>query len=171
VAGAIPMQRRRFTLIDAMILVAATAIGLSLSRVYFLQRPTHFRVAAISPLLATWTAALLILRARPPRPNRRKLVRQPGMAACCSIAVAILFAMMDSLIRAGKSYWKFGTIDFSNYVLVVEATANVAPSVAAVWLVLALSGLRRPDPDWIGKAGRVIGVCWIILYLVLEYEM
>jgi hypothetical protein len=37
-----------------------------------------------------------------------------------------------------------------------------SPAVAGAWLALVLSGRWRPEPDWIDRAGRAFGVCWIV---------
>ena len=45
-----------------------------------------------------------------------------------------------------------------------------APAVAAAWLGLALSRRWRPEPGWIDRVGRLIGVLWLLtLYFDWEY--
>jgi len=87
---------RKCTLFDAMILVAATAAGMALLRMFlaegrffqgafFQGRFTSYVLSGIEaafPFLMTWTFALVILGLRQPRPRIRRLVRQPGIAAC-----------------------------------------------------------------------------------------
>jgi hypothetical protein len=89
------------TVLDAALLIAATAIGLALIRltypllVWALDSPeaNEFAVRTLlervgiwviitSPMLVAWTVVLPILRLMPPRPALRKLLRQPGMLAC-----------------------------------------------------------------------------------------
>lgn len=46
----------------------------------------------------------------------------------------------------------------------IQMAAFAAPcgySVAAVWLLLALSGHWRPERSWIDRLGRVLGLVWI----------
>jgi hypothetical protein len=46
----------------------------------------------------------------------------------------------------------------------VQMAAFSAPcgwTVAAIWLLLALSGRWRPEPSWIDRLGRLLGVVWI----------
>ena len=87
---------RRFSVLDAMILIAATAFGLAFSRAYFREyfqarhnQELHWlrwaivagalRSIVYLPVLASWSLALVILRLRIPRPRRRRLVlRQDG---------------------------------------------------------------------------------------------
>jgi hypothetical protein len=100
---------RKLTLRDAMILVAATAIGLAAirgaipgvlhvlptsPRVRFLvPRPALdvcLIILAAWPLPAMWTLALPVMRLCSPRPAWRRLARQPGVTACCAVAMASL---------------------------------------------------------------------------------
>ena len=36
-------------------------------------------------------------------------------------------------------------------------------AVALVWLVVDAGGRRLPEPTWVDRAGRVLGVTWLIL--------
>src|SRR4051812_9573248 len=92
---------RDFTLLDAMIVVATTAVGCGLikwSRIDFLRliypdpryRPfprgyitqcVHGMSWTVVPFLASWSLGLLFIRMRRPRPERRRLFRQPGVVA------------------------------------------------------------------------------------------
>jgi hypothetical protein len=101
-------ERRTITLFDVMMVVAATAIGLSLVQ-FGWQRtvagnwistwpvsakysdggypstrwvvPIAGRVGPFLPCLVAWTGAFLVIRLRGPRPRRRRLLRQPGLVA------------------------------------------------------------------------------------------
>ena len=48
-------------------------------------------------------------------------------------------------------------------VLVTSFTSPCGIAVAAVWLVLALSGRWRPEKSWIDRLGRMLGVTWIAI--------
>ncbi len=92
-----------------MILVAATAAGLALTRLYYpsLAReetflspvrpygwfasrlPSRRELAGLNLPLATWTLALFVFQWRPPRPSRRRLVRQPGFAVNLAATVGL----------------------------------------------------------------------------------
>jgi hypothetical protein len=104
---------RPFTVLDAMILVAATAVGIWLGRstqdfvtsdwpvvewpdywgkdagtAYQETRWFLHRVSlAALPVAWPWTLALLVLRLRRPRPPVRRLIRQPGFAAGVAVTV------------------------------------------------------------------------------------
>jgi len=115
---------RRFTVMDSMVLVAATAIGLTLTyggwewdfwqsncdarSLLSSQKPLTFsdKVSICAeeaeewvfehgvPMLVSWTAAVLALRLRSPRPKLRRLARQPGF---CAVLVPILVIAARSL--------------------------------------------------------------------------
>ncbi|MGO9465028.1 MAG: hypothetical protein ACLQIB_12215 [Isosphaeraceae bacterium] len=99
---------RKFTLLDAMILVAATAAGLALLRMLlaegrfslgaiFVGRFTSRVLGGIEwayPFLMMWTFALVILGLRPPRPPIRRLARQPGMAACSAASLILVVQLL-----------------------------------------------------------------------------
>jgi hypothetical protein len=177
---------RRFGLIDAMALLAATAVGLAWGRrdlVATVQarvistgfvsnnsmhtRPVEFADRLItftrgtSHLLACWTLAVLILRLRSPRPRRARLVCQPGtvaVATATAYAVAVAARILVAfLIRAKyKPAW-------SDYVAQAINTYETATAITASWLILALSGRWRPERTWIDRSGCLIGLAWIAL--------
>jgi hypothetical protein len=45
-----------------------------------------------------------------------------------------------------------------------------SPAVAGAWLALALSGRWRPERDWLDRAGRALGVCWIVSPLIASWS-
>ena len=113
-------SRQRFTLLDAMVLLAALALGLALMRGYTREwgriryspqilpggwgaRPWDTRdwiawaaqtslnrFTFLMPLLATLTATVLLLRLRPPRPRLSLLLRQPGIVAAAAATTAVV---------------------------------------------------------------------------------
>ncbi|MGO9465027.1 MAG: hypothetical protein ACLQIB_12220 [Isosphaeraceae bacterium] len=99
---------RRFTLLDAIILMAATAAGLALLGMYLAQgwffggaffygRFESYvlsGIEAVFPFLILWTFALVILRLRQPRPRIRRLARQPGMAACSAASLILVVQLL-----------------------------------------------------------------------------
>src|SRR4051794_29531136 len=89
---------RRFMLADAMILVAATAMGIAWTRAYVMGiQPFQFSasfhgngmsfllrfwIPVAVPCLAMWSVAAFILAFSRPRPVLRRLAHQPGFVAC-----------------------------------------------------------------------------------------
>jgi len=123
---------RRLAVKDMMVLVAATAMGIAWARggwawMYIVRHETNadlppawrrldlivraFPIAL--PCLATWTLAFLGLRLCQPRPRMRRLVLQPGTAACVAATLGLAVFALDFgltsfwwwLLRADTSMW------------------------------------------------------------------
>ena len=120
--------KRRFTLIDAITLVAAVGIGLAWVRynrtnvlsyfvtdLYDAERdhypiPRPWRgvwyyvsllwvwLASFLPLFAVTTVAIVALRFRQPRRPLRRLVKQPGFVACAAASLALVSSGVGNAI-------------------------------------------------------------------------
>ena len=169
---------RKFTLVDAMLLIMWSAIGIALVRAILpnisaiimsiladLAHPPKqgesatsdaWKVALLagSPLLAAWTVALLLARLGRPRPHLRRVLRQPGAVAC---AVATLAMAVDATWIIPIWVRKAPLMAAYSFVCHVD----VGFAVLGSWAVLVLSGRCRPEPSWIDRAGRIIGAIWI----------
>ena len=183
-----PIPTRRFTLLDAMILIVALAAVLPATKqilgravvpwfspmpMYFPARngPDWHNIRTISmgltPCLASLTIALTALQWRRPKLTFRMLGRGPGLAACGVATVVLVveaifgleFEGVESL--AGFPIWwlPFGM-------------RNAGGAVLGAWIALALSGRwrRRWRRDGLDKLGRVLGVWWSISYLLMLLE-
>ncbi|HEV3166708.1 MAG TPA: hypothetical protein VGZ22_21965 [Isosphaeraceae bacterium] len=185
-----PTPRRRFNLLDCLVLVAVTAPGLA----YVIRLPRHSgrmpdwwewsarRSIELMPLLALCTLALVVLRLRKPRPTCPRLMRQPGMVAGCtatvSIAVITLGGIVSSvynscqLARAGVVPFAqglkddFGHVDLFIWWNTLEWASHVGLAVLACWVVQWLGGRWRPEPSWIDRCLRILGVLWIVVQLI-----
>jgi hypothetical protein len=107
--------------------------------------------------------ALVLLRFLGPRPGLRQIARQPGAAACWAASVTVLarYAMAAISIPfapQGARMLLYGAVIGSSYL--------PGPAVGAVWLNLVLGRRWRPDPSWIDRAGRVVGVFWMVYFVV-----
>jgi hypothetical protein len=189
---------RRFTLADAMVLVAATAAGIAIARegqrslttillfvdggprVDFFERlkrvlsPLARGTVVWGPVLTCWALALLALRLRRPRPIRRRLFAPPGVAACFIAMVLVGFGTAES---AWKSCMSPDFDVIGGYVIhaaprapeLVRAlqggstSATVGFGVAALWIWMAISSRWRSEPHWIDRAGRILGVTWLVV--------
>ncbi|OJW18664.1 MAG: hypothetical protein BGO49_23340 [Planctomycetales bacterium 71-10] len=175
-----PTPERRFTLLDAMVLIAATAAALTFIRATGLSflEPTfdhpRAKYAALArheasmamPFLTSWTLAFFGLRLIPPRPRLRRLGRQPGTAACIAaiLAVAIhsmwlLSVFIGVVDPVGKGWLRVPRFFF-------ESFGDVAPyAIIGAWSTYALSARRRPRTDWVDRFGNILGVAWIVAVL------
>lgn len=99
-----------------------------------------------------------------------RLARQPGTVACGAISLVLVVVIGLSIaFELGfdrRDPIAFGVIK----VVAIQMTSDdafnhltplAAWATAASWLVLAVGGRWRPEPDWIDRAGRVIGITWI----------
>ncbi len=167
-------NRRRFTITDAMILVAGAAVGLSGMRALYAgwlwpppAYPGHFGDwALVGPptcVVAALAVTILLLNVRRPRPRWRRLVIRPGVIACAATVAGILLGwghslLFKTLVAGGRSQsftWVGGGFEWS------AAARDVPEFVMGAWLALWLSGRWSPDPTWIDRTGRVVGVFWI----------
>jgi hypothetical protein len=185
-------EQRRLTLLDLVILITATAIGLSLVQFGWPRKfggawifiwpvsssgggypsktwvlPVAKRAAPFLPCLAAWTGGFLVMRLRSPCPRGRRLLRQPGLVA----AVAALSTLTIEWILLTSSAWYDGRFRFMSPLRINDFVANgvvllahhAGWAVIVAWLTLALAGRWRPEPSWIDRFGRVLGCMWIAI--------
>ena len=186
----------RASIADAMLLVAATAVGLAACRYTVegflggstsLFRPfapfergvnslavvisaSDFMAIALT-LVGGWTFILPLIRVRSQRIGRRRLLRQPGFSACLAAMCGMLAGGLNLAVTFGIDRVVGGRrhlplpIWVRLYVfddLIVDAGLVVA----AVWLFQALAGRWRARADWVDRAGRFLGVVWIVAGMV-----
>lgn len=189
VGGARPVRAapdRPFGIGDGLILVAATAAGLGLTRAvapalslddlweflttpprglwdpFYLDALLELVVLVLTPMLMAWTPACLLMRLRSPRPSRRRLARQPGAMAClfatsvCAIEVGFLAARLAW--DADSYQWPR---DYFKAVLLGSFPLGAA--VATCWATLILGGRWAPEPTWIDRLGRLLGATWLVV--------
>ena len=157
---------RRFTILDGMILVAASAVWSLGSRPTlrsFLEgwrklRRQGLSLDSLSDLWQSWvvvyvsvvggvgilTVAFLFIRLHRPRPALRRLIWQPGMMACTIIVAFIPMLFLVNHRVATPVLW-----------------LAMSAGVATAWLAAWSCGRLRPEPGWIDRLGRVLGACWI----------
>jgi hypothetical protein len=166
-------QRRPFTLGDAMILIIALALGLAVARPAISS--LAFKIRSL-PLNYFWSLgaaltlarnlniivfiflnfllpAFVIVRLKRPRAPLRWVIRQPGFAACaapCAVFLAsVPFALLNASGLAGRM------IEISVRVLLIAA----AP---LAWVTLIATRRWYPEPSWIDRCGRFLGVLWMV---------
>lgn len=167
----VDMAECRFTLLDAMILVAGAAVSAAIARSFLLK--TNFypgRLIAIegayilsaSHVLLGWTLAVLACQAWRRGRLGRRVARWPGTAACLAVFVVASFNLMYAwTVSLARS-------DSARIFLAVSLARphTMASAVAVVWCVLLVSGRWRPARAWPDRLGRAVGWAWIALYLV-----
>jgi hypothetical protein len=185
-------QRTRFTLADAMILVAALALGLALLRSAWHNNFFSMNIMALAAgqklppgyvfldrlTVSAWcvlpmlTLAVLIPTALRPKPVRRDAIGGPGFVACLIAMLAPVLPLERFLSKKmGPNGFGFGDL-ISNVVLYqhmvpflsTDILVVVGSTIAAGWLALVLVGQWRPKPIWTDRLGCAIGACWVFLY-------
>jgi hypothetical protein len=188
----LPDAPRRFTLIDAMVLVAAVGVSFVLIRDYVqdsriaralsaalpdewgaadLWRRATVYAGIISPLAVALSLALFVLRIRRPRPSLRQALRQPGMLAS---TVAVLgTGIFVAKVLLGEWYlYQTGTSMSRplHWLWMMRLPWN-GELVAVAWLLSWAGGLWRPEPSWIDRAGRILGAYWIASGVFCDYVL
>jgi hypothetical protein len=174
-----------------MILVAAAAAAIAWTQVVFeesFRRANNgwpwstwpyssfiyfFHPAAVPPLMTT-TIALALLRLRRPRPAWRRLARKPGAVACGVAASALAIQWMQVMI--GKCLYRILNMipnmpPVPTSWTIAVGLSDVGLAVIGAWLVLASGRRWGAEPSWIDRLGRLLGACWIGLFLIHHFML
>jgi hypothetical protein len=181
--------RRRFQLADAMILLAATAMGfgvmLSIARVakrspydwfaeLISQKPWYdlvagsgkFTVLALltMPLVMMVTLALLPIWLVGTRRRFRQLARRPGLMASCASSLAMVFLALPVLVGALAVgvRWDGLLRLLADEQAVLSATIYGGLAVLVSWLTLFVGGRWRSEATWLDRLGRAMGLYWMM---------
>ena len=173
---------RRFTLADAMLLVAATAPGLVLLRIaaglglFSTERGPNdpwgrdfIEQLAIAGgcLLVPIALLVLVLSLRGRGTQSRDIAQGPGFTACVALVVASVLPIAWFAVRVAKAD-EFNrsneiSLNFNNSFGRLELYGG--PMIAGAWLALALSGRWRPGETWLDRLGCFVGACYIIMFV------
>ncbi len=172
--------RRKVTILDAMILVAAIACGFALRRITdpalgdfgawdanWLGRVSGQSLAEAVPFLMALTVAVLAMRVRRPRPQWRRIFRQPGTAACVAAIVPLASAWLQFAFAAWRNPGFLDPLSGSVDLRLTQGTFLAGLWVLASWLALAISGRRRPERSRLDKFGRLVGLGWIVVWALV----
>jgi len=179
-----------------MILVAATAAGLAVGREWgklrafeFVSAPgppilpfdlmtgksarsfdlVRFLYRASLPFLWTLPLAFLIIRLLPPRPRFRRLVRQPGMAACCSAILAMIFVASRTLILSAGVRAAFNRGYAASWWALEVTAPEIAMMVGGAWFILAMGGWWRPERSWVDRLGIALAFGWLSVAFLASF--
>jgi hypothetical protein len=178
-----PAETRPFGLLDLMILVVACAPAIVVLRDRYesfrgLATPDTYRTveafhAAANILLmaATMSLAVMVLA----RARSATLLTRPGPAACLAAAAAVVvmvtrLSLKTYAMLSGPNYGPF-LIRYI-YPQVGGRGARVGFAVLGAWAALLMTRGWRPQPSWLDRAGRALGLAWIamaLLHLILPW--
>jgi hypothetical protein len=160
------------TILDGLILVAATAVGFALARAGYLSlgwgtRPDRIARLAdgtrlASCLVLAWTMAFLPIRMRMPRPPWREVLRQPGLVACCAVCLSVVVGTITVVPLVVFASAKLDSFSVQNIAVSVMSNQSIAHAVAAAWMALAFSGVGRSDGGWVDRLGMALGTFWVL---------
>jgi hypothetical protein len=174
--------RRPFTLLDGMILVAATAGGFGLCRAIFVERfaqlwtsrPVSGRIALTylfsQPCVVMEMIGYIVICLRQPRPRLRRIMDQPGMVACMTVVGFLSFTILSfaAILPFGQgTYFPGPRLWLDAFLTIFPAPAGIA--VAVAWIILALGRRWRCDRNWIGGLGLALGIYWFGAATILAW--
>lgn len=167
--------KRRFTLTDAAILIAATAIGLALLRPAlaplqvrrmgffgrwpWLESSIFHGLLYVTPVFFALSAASVALSLRQPRRPFRSIARSPGFVLNVSAIAGMLCMFMH---YAGQTAIDPGRADMT-YMHVVSTglPGDVGYFVIGAVITLGLFRRLRPRPIWTDRLGWTLGWVWV----------
>jgi hypothetical protein len=192
-SGAPGNSARRFGITDLMGLVLAVACGLAIARCSSIVRAdfestsgSPFKsllvrcanlgdeTAVALMLLTPVTVILTVLRLHRNRTDFRRLMREPGFVACLAFGLGAIVTLTKYLLHEVVIRWAMPEIHamrigqsraiLSRFASGWGPFSSVAGLVVlASWTILWLGGRWRPEPTWVDRAGRVLGIVWIAM--------
>ncbi len=168
-------KHRRFTLADAMILVASSAVGIALLRTASVSVPVSNSYPAIETLYASawlpclWSVAIVLIRLRGPCPGRRRLARRPGWMACLGALVGAMILVVENggsfVVHRIRGSLPVPFLTPGSWVWMTTRGLWAGPGlmVVAVWMTLAVGGRWRTERAWDERVGLALGAYWILL--------
>jgi hypothetical protein len=182
--------RRRWTLLDAMLLIAALAVAIAWTRALvpiirergdmdspmWARMPWQSRLIwwppAATPGLMMGSLFLVYLSARPPRPPWREITQRPGAvvggAALAAFIVQLALVVLGKILGQVPGMVRPGPgsamdQEFLIWRLATDLSGIVGYVVMGAWLTLALGRRWAAESSWSDRAGRLLGACWLTL--------
>ena len=171
-------RSRRLSLLDAMILIGATAVGFACARpavsavhsFYAFLNPDPrwlwFQTGATYSVvfLTIWSLTLLALATRGKPGELRRALQLPGTAACAISMFALLCVLLTKMLWA--ILHKSIAFHPASWADVASWGPQMGIAVAAAWLVLAACGRCQRPSDWLQWVGSGVGIGWVVLGVV-----
>lgn len=183
--------RRKFTLQDAVILMAGITLSIWIGRGRLVENSaaetweeirqgrSHDAVLSglvlireFQPGVAVLTLIVLGLRLRHPRPALRRLACQPGFMAGCAAALVIVVRGLSITADMGlHSRGPLPSVDVYLHRALDYNEADIGYAVAAAWLALAFNRRWRRERSWIDQLGLILGLFWLGRILVVNVPL
>jgi hypothetical protein len=173
VAVAVVLIRRQWDLKFSAYLESIRPLGWSFGGIFGYTLVSVYVCACIGSVGAV---AFLAIRLRGPRPPRPRLTTQPGLVACAAVTLVLALGEFEYLV-----WVKLGGIDnpfregfnYESFLVLTDGVGYAFQrngyAVAAAWLTLMIGRRWRPEPSWVDRSGRVIGVFWLLMIPLYTY--
>jgi hypothetical protein len=168
---------RPLNLADAMIFIIALALGIALARpvialiVDAIRYDPRWRFQTLDGTLSLGRMlnivflnflifllpAFLIVRLRRPRPAFRSLLCQPGFVACAAPVVIVLATIPLALFPSSEP---------AQHLLALGSQVLLAAAAPLAWVFLIATHRWNPEPSWIDRLGRILGVLLSVCSLI-----
>jgi hypothetical protein len=141
----------------------------------------------LAGVASPWPVFLLYRSRRPGRTWRFGRVRRPGAVACLAATVVLSFELLQAALDPGRgshrvNVWfqvdahevwirhldrpTFGAAKRDPFFgMLYGMPRHAGLIVAGAWLALILARAWRPEPTWVDRAGRALGVFWLVAAL------
>jgi hypothetical protein len=187
-------SKLRFRLYHAMILVLALALALAMVwhgmragdlEFAWLSHGAHSLgsilqscwsyVAVSLPFGVTLSASILALTWLDSRPADVPLAHRPGFVACMTASLVMTLAAVGKSIAnwvhvlgSSRQTWGHYTslLSISFWQESWEWSSKTATGVAVGWSILAHNRVWKPVPTWMDRAGRLIGIYWLLVLIL-----
>ena len=167
-----------------MAVVAAAAVGVTLSRGYYEEVASVTRTQLVALEYRGWVyltavfvlpfaAALMWCRLRRPCRPARRLAREPGAVAVLATAVTVVVIAVDQILMQtlpGPPGTRYIGLKWTPLIGLGSMLSTVTgPAVCEAWSLQWLARLWRPQSGWIDRAGTILGMSWIILFVLRSW--
>jgi hypothetical protein len=170
-------QRQKLTIFDAIILVAAAAVGIWGAAAYrsgfplpIIARPDLpvFPLLLSVPVAAGLTWGFVAVPMRTLRERSRRVFRQPGTALCAVANAAMLGVVTRWSLRAWITPYVGGTLWVYGASVLYDWARSCGLGVVAA-LALLISGKRlRRQVGWIELVRLALAVYWLAVFVIFS---
>lgn len=160
---------RPFRMSDAMILIAASAVGFAEARPLFRDLSERSMgswimsgiVLAIT-LLPAWSISFVAMHLRRPRPTLDRLWKPPGAMACLAGGIpSVLFGILSAAMQAVPVVPREPPI--RHY---VAGAILSSVCVSYFWWLMKATNGWKPEPGWLDRCGVVLGFLWVSITVI-----
>jgi hypothetical protein len=89
-------------------------------------------------------------------------MRRPGAVSSSAVTMLILIGAIHYLLDLHNPSWHETSFEYTVF--------SLGCGVGSAWLILALSMRWRAERSWIDRLGRVLGIYWIGMVLLILFR-